>query len=364
MQRSVKIIVLVIVAVLLVATVSAVLILQMPQGTTVLKVFTAGSLSEPFDNMENNEDLETIFETEHPNVDVQISSGGSATMIRRITDLNQTCDVLAVADYSLIPLMMINSTHKTADFALQFAKNSIILAYTDMSRYADEINSSNWMDILRKPDVKFGFSSPNDDPCGYRSQMVMILAEQYYGDPTIYEDLVMNNTNIDNVTVENGITAISIPSSLTVINSDKVMIRSAEVDLTNALETGSIDYLFIYKSVAYRHADSGEKYIELPSQINLNDTAHTSLYEKVKVIQFADNSNASKIKTVVGSPIVYGLTIPKNSENPTLAMEFIKLVIGEEGQQVMQNAGQEPIDPAIAGYWNEEVPEGIRDMVV
>lgn len=353
----------VLVAVLVIASIATVVLLSGPSEKTILKVFVAGSLSEPFDAMENNSDMETIFEAAHPNVDVQITSGGSADMIRRITDLNQSCDVLAVADYSLIPSMMINTTKKTADWVIEFAKNSMVIAYTNLSRNHTEINANNWMDILRKPDVKFGFSNPNDDPAGYRTQMVLILAQKYYNDTTIYRDLVMNNTNIQNVTTVNGTTTIKVPSSLTVTNTNKVMIRSAEVDLTSALESGSIDYLFIYESVPFRHATSGERYLELPREINLNDTAFKASYSKVKVTQFADNSNASKIKTVSASPIVYGITIPKTALNVDLAEEFVKMVVTQEGQNVMLLAGQENIDPAYAGYWKPQVPSGIKDLV-
>jgi len=351
------------VAVLVIASIAAVILLSEPTEKILLKVFTAGSLSEPFGAMEDNQDMETIFEKAHTNVDVQITSGGSADIIRRIGDLNQTCDVLAVADYSLIPSMMINATYKTSDWVIQFAKNSMVIAYTNNSKHRTELNESNWMNILRKPDVKFGFSNPNDDPAGYRAQMVLILSQTYYNDPTIYKDLVMNNTNIKNVSVSGGNTTVKIPTSLTVTNTSKVMIRSAEVDLTSALESGSIDYLFIYESVAFRHADSGERYLELPRQVNLNDTAYSKQYAKVRVTQFADNTNASKIKTVKGSPIVYGITIPKNSEHADLAIEFVKLVIGEDGRNVMTLAGQENVYPAYAGYWKPQIPEGIKDLV-
>lgn len=364
MNQNIRITIILSITLILVSSISIGLLLQNSQSKIIFKVFTAGSLSEPFDHMESGEDMETIFEKEHPDVDVQISSGGSAAMIRWITDFNQICDVLAIADYRLIEIMMINSTMKSASFALQFAKNSIVLAYTDKSRYSDEINSTNWIKILRRSDVKFGFSNPNDDPCGYRSQMTLILAEQYYGDTMLYENLVMSNTNIKNIITAGGITSISIPSVLTVTNSEKLMIRSAEVELTSALESGAIDYLFIYESVAKRHARSGEKYIELPRQINLNDTSYSWLYETVRVIQFADSVDTSKIKTVIGEPIVYGLTIPTGAAHPDIAVEFLKFVLSERGQQVMRNAGQEPISPAIAGYWIESVPEDLKELVM
>lgn len=332
----------------------------------ILKIFTAGSLSEPFGNMEDGNDMETIFERDHPNVDVQVSSGGSAYMIRRVTDLGQSCDVLASADYSLIPTLMINATPQTADFVIEFARNSMIIAYTDNSAYHDEINEANWPDILRREGVKFGFSNPNHDPCGYRAQMTIQLAELYYNDSWLYDDLVMNNTNMIDVEFDDssGKYSVRVPSELVVENTDKLMVRDAEVDLTSALESGSLDYLFIYESVAFRHASSGERYIKLPREINLNDTTFESHYAKVSVTQFADNENTSKIKTIEGKPIVYGITIPNTAVNYELAKEFLKMVLMEEGQSVMDTAGQEPIIPGHAGYWKDAVPQEIREIMI
>lgn len=362
--KTIKILAALIVAAIALVSVATYFLMQ-PREKTVLKIYTAGSLSEPFSDMADGQDMKAKFEKTHPNVEVQVTSGGSADMIRRITDLNQTCDVLAVADYLLIPQKMINVTSPTANYSIQFARNSMILAYTDHSAHKDIINASNWYDVLRMPDVKFGFSNPNDDPAGYRAQMVMKLAELYYNDSTIYQDLVMNNTNMIGVSYDagNGTYTIKVPSNLTVTNTNKLMVRSAEVDLTNALELGSIDYLFIYESIAYLHASSGEKFLELPMNINMNSTAYASFYGKVKVTQFADSSNTSQITTVKGSPIVYGITIPFNSEHPDLAIEFLKLVLGSEGQATMKFAGQEPIVPGIAGSSKGNVPEALQSYV-
>lgn len=333
---------------------------------TPLIVFTAGSLSEPFSEMAGDEDLKSKFERTHPNVEVRVTSGGSAEMIRRVTDLNQTCDVLAVADYSLIPQEMMNTTKPTADFAIQFARNSMVIAYTDQSAHSDIINSSNWYDVLRMSDVKFGFSNPNNDPAGYRAQMVMKLAELYYDDTAIYQDLVLNNTNMIGVSHDatNDTYTVMVPTDLMVTNTEKLMVRSAEVDLTSALEIGSIDYLFIYESIALLHAPSGEKFLELPIDINMNSTAYSSFYSKVQVRLFADSTDASKVTTVKGSPIVYGVTIPFNCAHRELATEFLKMLLGTDGQATMTLAGQEPIAPGVAVPWRSAVPEELLGYVI
>ncbi|AEH06902.1 tungstate ABC transporter substrate-binding protein WtpA [Methanothermococcus okinawensis] len=303
----------------------------------VLKIFHAGSLSVPF------EEYEKMYEKEHPNVDVQREAAGSVACVRKIIDLNKTADVLASADYSLIPNMMVP---KYADWYLMIARNELVIAYTNKSKYHNEINSTNWYNILNKSDVKFGFSNPNEDPCGYRSQMVIQLAEMYYNNPNIYDDLVLKNSNFK-VKEENGTYNIIIPKEPNV-NTDKIFLRSKETDLLGPLEAGAFDYLIIYKSVANQHH---LKYVELPKEINLGHYKYADNYKKVKVI-----TGDGKIKT--GKPIVYGITVPKNAKHPKEAIEFVKTIL--EHPEVFENAGQPVIKPAV-GFGN--VPDELKGLV-
>ena len=137
----------------------------------ILKIFHAGSLSVPM------AELEEKFETLHPNVDVQREPAGSRACIKKITELDKQSDILASADYTLIPTMMMP---EYTNWYLAFAKNQIVIAYTNDSKYSSEIDQDNWYEILSRPDVTFGFSNPNDDPCGYRSVMVTQLSETFY----------------------------------------------------------------------------------------------------------------------------------------------------------------------------------------
>ncbi|XRO75975.1 tungstate ABC transporter substrate-binding protein WtpA [Methanocaldococcus sp. 28A] len=309
-----------------------------PQEKIVLKIFHAGSLSVPF------EEYEKMFEKEHPNVVIQSEAHGSVECVRMITDLGKKADILALADYSLIPQMMMP---KYADWYIMFARNEIVLAYTDNSKYKDEINSTNWYKILEKPDVKFGFSNPNDDPCGYRSLMVLMLASIYYKNPQIFEDLILKNSNIK-VKEVNGTYVVLVPQEIN-INTNKIVLRSKETDLLAPLEAGAYDYLFIYKSVANQHH---LKYVELPKEINLGYYEFADYYKKVKV-EFLN-----KNKTIVAKPIVYGLTVPTNAPHKKEALEFVKLVL--EHPEVLEKNGQPAISPAIA---KGNVPDEIKDLV-
>ncbi len=310
---------------------------------TVLKIFHAGSLGIPM------EELELKFEQLHPNVDVQREAAGSVACVKKITELDKQADILASADYTLIPSMMMPDF---TDWYVVFARNQIVIAYTDDSEYSDEINQDNWYDILRRDGVTFGISNPNDDPCGYRSQLVTQLAETYYSDDKIYDDIMGANTEIT-ISTQGDISAIKMPMSEDINpNTKKIMLRSMEVELSSALEMGEIDYFYIYRSVAVQH---GFKFVELPSQIDLGSIEYTDMYKKV-------NIELSNGKIIDGKPIVYGITIPNNAEQSDLAVDFLKMMISEEGQQVFIDNGQPPIIPAVTNNL-DSVPNELKDYL-
>lgn len=305
----------------------------------VLKIFHAGSLAVPF------EEYEKMFEEQNTNVDVQRESAGSVACVRKITDLNKTAEVLASADYTLIPGMMMPGY---ADWYVMVSKNEIVIAYTNSSQYKDEINGENWYEIFQRDGVKYGFSSPNDDPCGYRTQMTVQLAEAAYGDSTIYDNLMLKNSNFEVDENADGTYLVRSPASIEV-DEQKIFLRSKEVDLLGPLETGAYDYLFIYKSVAEQH---GLQYIELPSEVNLGNYKNEEDYAKVSIIL------ESKNETILATPIVYGMTVPENADDYEEGVAFVKLVL--EHPEVFENAGQPAISPAIAVG---NVPEELNGLV-
>ncbi len=308
---------------------------------TVLKVLIAGSLTSPMGKIEQK------FETDHPNVDVQLEPAGSIECVRKITELGVEADVLASADYSLIPSMMVP---EYADWYLLFAKNEMVLTYSDKSKYASILNENNWYKILDKPDVVWAFSNPNLDPCGYRTPMTIQLAELAYNDDTIFEDLISSKSKI---TVSNidGTYVITTPEDLAPA-TNKLTIRNKSVELVSMVQEGGIDYAWEYISVAVQN---NMKYLRLPASINLSDVAYADTYKKVQV-KTIDG------KTQTASPIVYGITVPLNAPNKDLANEFVKYVIDENGQQIFTADGQPPVVPAQSNG-KAKVPQILQQYV-
>lgn len=312
-------------------------------GAPPLKIFHAGSLAEPFEEMEKQ------FEGRY-DFDVQRTSLGSVEVVKQVTELHKTPDIVAVADYSLIPKMMIP---EYADWYIQFARNRMMIAYTAESKYAGEIDENNWYGILGRSDVRFGFANPNVDPCGYRSPMVIQLAEIYYDNSTIFDGLIGGNTNITvSYDSENDVYSIEVPKTEDLgPNVEKTEIAEKSVNLLAKLTEGSIDYAFEYRSVAVQH---GFKFVELPAEIDLSSTEYAGTYKQVKVFSGGEWH--------AGKPTVYGVTIPENAPHREGAIEFVKFLISQEGRQVLQNCGQPPIVPAVASDINK-LPEELRPLV-
>jgi molybdate/tungstate transport system substrate-binding protein len=287
-----------------------------------LIIFHAGSLTVPVD------ELAKAFQAKHPDVTFETEAGGSNATARKISELGREADLMMSADYTIIDELLIPDF---ADWNVQFARNTMVIAYTDQSQYADEINADNWYDILTREGVIYGHSEPDADPCGYRTLLVWQLAEAHYGMDGLYEKLQ------DHCPVEN--------------------VRPKSVELIALLESGDMDYAWEYRSVAVQH---GLKFIELPDELNLSMVEHASFYAQASV-EIA-GSEPGTTMTMTGAPIVYGVTIPKNAPSPELALEFVKFLLGPDGQAIMEAQGQPPIVPATTDE-TDAVPVELKELI-
>jgi molybdate/tungstate transport system substrate-binding protein len=294
---------------------------EKPQEKTILKVVPAGSLLQPF------AEVEKAFEAQHPDVDVQIEGHGSIQAIRQVTDLHRPIDVVAVADASLIPDLMFRTDSTNGknftDAYTPFATNAMVIAFTNKSRYADRITSENWYQVLSQTDVRVGISNPMLDAAGYRSFMVARLAEKYYRNTSIFAALIGSHFTPPLAVQEmDGTAIIRLPEVLRP-SDEKLVIRDGSIFVLSQLEAGGIDYAFEYRSVAEGH---NLRWVRLPPEIDLSSPDFAGNYDKVQVILgFQRFSAIGQERT--GQPIVYAVTIPNNAPNKKLAEEFGDLVI-------------------------------------
>lgn len=277
-----------------------------PEPSGDLMVFHAGSLAIPF------KEIATAFKAEYPKVTVLCEAAGSRECARKITDLNRACDVMASADYAVIDSLLIP---EHADWNIKFVTNEMVIAYTTASTGRATLSSGNWHEVLLRSDIRYGRSEPNADPCGYRTLLTLKLAEQFYNLPGLAESFA---------------------------KKDNRYMRPKETDLLALLETHTIDYIFIYRSVALQH---GLQWLALPDEINLKRPELAAHYATVSV----ELSGATPGTTIEqrGEPMVYGVTIPKNAPNPEAAMAFVMFLLEKnKGLAIMEKNGQPGIVPA------------------
>jgi molybdate/tungstate transport system substrate-binding protein len=254
-----------------------------------LQIFNAGSLTAPFAQI--TEEFNKIY----PDVEILAEAAGSATTIRKVTELGKECGVIGSADWLLVPELMFPDY---ADWYIIFASNEVCLCYTDSSQFAGEINSNNWYEILQREGVTYGRSDPDQDPCGYRTLLVWKLAEEHYNATGLYDSLY---------------------------EAAGDLMRPKSVDLIALLQSGDLDYAFEYSSVALQQ---GLKYVELPPEINLSDFDFEDLYNQAEV-EIAGAEPGEKI-TVKGSGILYAVTIPKNFPRQELAIAWVDFLLSDE----------------------------------
>lgn len=272
-----------------------------------LIIFHAGSLSVPVRR------LAEAFEKANPGVTVLTEAAGSLHSARKITELGKPCDIMLSADHFVVSSMLIP---RFASWNIRFATNEIVIAYRPESKYSSVFRSDNWADILLKDDVITGRADPDADPCGYRTVFAARLAENFYGRPGLADSL---------------------------LGKDKDYIRPKEVDLVALAETGVIDYMFQYRSVAIQH---GLLYLELPDGINLSSPELKEHYAGVSYMIPGDEPG---LRTEVrGDYISYSGTIMNDALQKELAMKFFAFMLSEEGRQIFRDCGQEPLMPAVA----------------
>ncbi|MBN1149023.1 MAG: tungstate ABC transporter substrate-binding protein WtpA [Anaerolineales bacterium] len=303
-----------------------------PTGRVPLQVFCAGSLLLPFN------ELEKVFESARPDVDVLMECHGSIQVIRHVTELHELIDVVATADHALIPMLMYTSDDPDsgqpyASWYLRFAGNRLALAYPASARYADEIDAENWYKIITRQDVRLGLADPRFDASGYRALMALKLAERLYDQHGILRGAVDGQFRYP-VTVfdEEGYSEITVPEILEPLPDARITLRGGSIQLLALLESGDVDYAFEYESVIQQH---GLQMLTLPDEINLGRSELYETYSQVEVK--LDFQRFASVKPVFrGEPIGYGITIPSNAPQPELAAEFIAFLLGPQGRAVME----------------------------
>lgn len=255
---------------------------------------------------------------------VQRESGASLEHARKLTDLGRIPDVLALADVEVFPQLLMP---KYVTWYAEFARNRMVIGYTDRSRAAAQIDSSNWRRILAQAGVEVGRPDPNLAPAGYRTLLMLQLAESHYHDQDLAKRILANAP----------------PKNM----------RPNAAELAALLQTGELDYVFDYESVAQAY---GFHALQLPAAIDLGDPARAADYARASVRVKGAGAEST---TFTGSPIVYALSVPLGAPHPSAARQFVAFILSADGRRLMRAAHVDALDRAL--FVGADVPSGLRD---
>jgi molybdate/tungstate transport system substrate-binding protein len=267
---------------------------------TSFNVLHAGALRKPI-----KECIHLLME-KYPGLHVELDYAGSRACAKAVAE-GKMVDVIALADHDVFNDILIPAF---VDTSFVFATDQMVLAFDEFSPESNNINGSNWMDVLLSHhNVKYTRSDHNLDPCGYRALMLWQLAEVFYNRDGIYTRL---NNNCHNL----------YPKS---------------IDIAVALLEGKVDYGFCYMSVA---SQMNLKYIQFPPEINLSDPRLADYYARARVT--VEGSYAGLETEIRGAPIEFAVAIPKNSNQKELAREFINILTSRQGETILEQNGLIP----------------------
>ena len=272
-----------------------------------LVVFNAGSLARPL-----RAALDTFAARE--GVVVAQESAGSLESARKLTELGKIPDVIALADAEVFPRYLMPAH---VDGYVEFARNRMVLAYTDRSRFAAEVGPDSWWRILLRAGVETGRSDPNLDPNGYRTLLVWQLAERHYGEPGLAARLE----------------AAHPPRN----------VRPKEADLVGLLQAGELDYIWSYESMARA---TGLRFVQLPKGIDLSPPDSAGTYARAVVT--VRGARAGDSVTFRGAPIVYAVAVPRDAPHRTLGARFAAFLLSAEGQAILRREGLDAIEVPVA----------------
>jgi len=284
-------------------------------------VFHAASLSRLF------ADVGERFERRHPGYVLRAEPSGSQVAARKVAELGLRADLVVLADVRVLAQMLVPGH---ADWTLGFATNEIVLARGAHSRFASEVSGATWPEVLTRPGVRLGRVDPDLAPVGYQALLAWHLAGRGAGRADLAARLA----------------AACAPEHVV----------SDESELVALLEARAVDYAFLYRSTAEDHR---LPVVELPPAVNLSRADLAPAYALAEV-EVRMRSSEPRVR-IQGSPLVYGMAVPRSAPGAEGGLLLAAFLLGEEGRAALRRAGFRPLAPATSDA-PERLPPALRAL--
>ena len=171
---------------------------------------------------------------------------------------------------------------------INFAQSPVVIGYNPASKFAADLKTKPWYEVLREPGIRIGRTDPKLDPKGALTVQLLAKAEETYKQPGLAQAVLGAPDN---------------PAQV-----------QPEESLVGRLQSGQVDVGFFYSTET---ADLKIASIPLPPEVALS--AH------------------------------YTVTMVKDAADPAGAAKFIDYLLSPAGLAVMHEHGLDTIKPTISG---------------
>jgi ABC-type molybdate transport system, periplasmic component len=269
----------------------------------VLRVAYAGSMGVVMD-----QSLGPAFAKTH-RASYQGIGQGSYALARLLAGKQMQADVFVAITPG--PMQVLQQA-ALVEHAVPVASTRMVVIYSSGSRYAADFAAAargdkHWYEVLREPGVRLGRTDPSIDPQGANALLTLQLAERYYHQPHLLQQVAG---------------ALQNPRQI-----------FAEPSLMSRLQARQIDAAIGYASAAYSHH---VPIIDLPAEIDLAQPAmQASWYSQARLALGGG-------KVIKAQPLVFYAAVLTNAKQPALGADFVRLLQSAEGQAMLRERGYDP----------------------
>ena len=215
-------------------------------------------------------------------------AAGSNALANQIKGKLRQADVFISASPKVNEVLMGAANQDWVSWYVTFAQSPLVIGFNPSSRFAAELKTKPWYEVLREPGLHLGRTDPKLDPKGALTVQLLDHAEQLYHQPGLAADVLGGEENPAQVLPEE--------------------------NLVGRLQSGELDVGFFYSTET---ADLHIAAISLPAEVALS--AH------------------------------YTVTVLRDAPHPAAAAQFVDFLISPAGKAIMQEHGLDTVRPALTG---------------
>ena len=214
--------------------------------------------------------------------------GGSNGLANQIKGKLRRADVFISASPKVNDALMGGANGDWVAWYVTFAQSPLVIGYNPSSRFAEDLRTKPWYEVLREPGIKLGRTDAKLDPKGALTVQLLDKAEQAYHQPGLAQAVLGAPDNPEQV--------------------------RPEENLAGRLQSGQIDAGFFYSTET---SDLKIPAIPLPPEVALG--------------------------------AIYTISVVRDAADPAAAARFVDFLLSAPGQAVMKEHGLDVVTPKVTG---------------